>query len=128
MKDNVTFIMHGDWLENIKALPIEQQDKIIADMVRYGVGMDQVHAADPMVCSVVNMVKKSIDFSKEKYQQKVDMSKTAGRKKTVNDRQIYDMARDGKTANQIAEMFGVSKSTIDHSSGWKNRKKEDFEF
>ena len=128
MKDNITFIMHRDWLENIKDLPIDQQDKIIADMVRYGVDLDLEHANDPVVNSVVNMVKKSIDFSKEKYQQKVEMSKAAGRKKTIDDEQVYSLAREGKTASQIAQVFGVSKSTIDHSAGWKNRKNEDFYF
>lgn len=128
MKDNITFIMHRDWLENIKDLPIDQQDKIIADMVRYGVNLDLKHANDPVVNSVVNMVKKSIDFSKEKYQQKVEMSKVAGRKKTIDDEQVYSLAREGKTASQIAQVFGVSKSTIDHSAGWKNRKNEDFYF
>ena len=128
MKDNITFIMHRDWLENIKDLPIDQQDKIIADMVRYGVDLDLKHAHDPVVNSVVNMVKKSIDFSKEKYQQKVEMSKVAGRKKTIDDEQVYSLAREGKTASQIAQVFGVSKSTIDHSAGWKNRKNEDFYF
>lgn len=128
MKDNITFIMHRDWLENIKDLPIDQQDKIIADMVRYGVDLDLEHVNDPVVNSVVNMVKKSIDFSKEKYQQKVEMSKVAGRKKTIDDEQVYSLAREGKTASQIAQVFGVSKSTIDHSAGWKNRKNEEFYF
>ena len=31
-----TFIVHKEWLDSIMALPIEQQDKIIAEVVRYG--------------------------------------------------------------------------------------------
>ena len=31
-----TFVFYGEWLDNIKDLPIEEQDKIIADVVRYG--------------------------------------------------------------------------------------------
>ena len=66
-----TFIIHSDWLQNIAQMPLEQQDKIIAEM-----------------------------------------------------------ARDGKSSSQIAEILGCSKSAIDHSSAWKNRNKneEKFEF
>ena len=105
MKDNITFIMHRDWLENIKDLPIDQQDKIIADMVRYGVDLDLKHAHDPVVNSVVNMVKKSIDFSKEKYQQKVEMSKVAGRKKTIDDEQVYSLAREVKPQAKLRKFL-----------------------
>ena len=31
-----TFVFYGEWLDNIKDLPVEEQDKIIADVVRYG--------------------------------------------------------------------------------------------
>ena len=62
------------------------------------------------------------------YENKVEMSKTAGRKKKVNDKQIYDMAREGKTASQIALELGCSKATVDKNEGWKNRKIDDFVF
>ena len=31
-----TFIFYGEWIDNIKGLPVEEQDKILADIVRYG--------------------------------------------------------------------------------------------
>lgn len=123
-----TFIVHKEWLDNIAGLPIEQQDKVIGEFVRYGVGLDSAHNDDAVVQAFVNMLKGRIDYSKEKYQQKVDMSKTAGRKKKINDQQIYDLAKSGKTSTEIASMLEVSKSAVDHSEGWKRRKENEFVF
>lgn len=123
-----TFVVRGEWLDNISTLPVEYQDKIIADIIRYGVRKPTVYDNDPIVFSMVNMLKGRIDNSIDVYKKKVDMSKSAGRKKTINDKVIYDMAREGKNAAQIAEALGCSKSAIDHSEGWKSRKIEDKEF
>ena len=123
-----TFIVHKEWLDNIAGLPIEQQDKVIGEFVSYVVGLDSAHNDDAVVQAFVNMLKGRIDYSKEKYQQKVDMSKTAGRKKKINDQQIYDLAKSGKTSTEIASMLEVSKSAVDHSEGWKRRKENEFVF
>lgn len=123
-----TFIVHKEWLDNIAGLPIEQQDKVIGEFVRYGVGLDSAHGDDAVVQAFVNMLKGRIDYSKEKYQQKVDMSKTAGRKKKINDQQIYDLAKSGKSSTEIANILEVSKSAVDHSEGWKHRKESEFVF
>ena len=123
-----TFIVHKEWLENIAGLPVEQQDKVIGEFVRYGVGLESAHSNDVVVQAFVNMLKGRIDYSKDKYQQKVDMSKTAGRKKKVNDEQIFKLAKSGKTSTEIANILEISKSTVDHSEGWKKRKEEEFVF
>ena len=123
-----TFIVHKEWLDNSAGLPVEMQDKVIADFVRYGVGLNLEHSEDPVAQAMVNMLKNRIDFSKEQYAKKVEMSKSAGRKKKVSDQQIYELAQDGRSALEIAEMLGVSKSAVDHSEGWRNRKQEGFSF
>ena len=69
------------------------------------------------------MVTDEIDFSKEKYSEKLVMSQFAGRKKKVDDGQVLRLALEGKNSAEIAEILGVSKSSIDHSEGWKKRKK-----
>ena len=40
MENNITFIMRREWLENIEDLPVEQQDKIIADMKKLDADTD----------------------------------------------------------------------------------------
>lgn len=123
-----TFIVHKDWLDSILTLPVEQQDKIIGDFVRYGVGNELEHIDDPITISFVNLLKGRIDYTINEYEKKLKMSKTAGRKKKVNDLEVYQIARDNPdyTSQDIANMLGVSKSSIDHSDGWKNRYKESY--
>lgn len=128
MADNITFVVHKDWLSSIKDLPIEQQDKIIAEFVRYGTEMELQHSDDPVVQAFVNILKGRIDASKDAYNKKIEMSKTAGRKKKSNDVEIYQLAREGYSSTEIANSLQISKSTVDHSPGWKNRKSEDFQF
>lgn len=121
MAQDVTFIVHREWLDSIKNLPIEQQDKIIAEFVRYGTDLGLKHQDDALTQSFVNILKSRIDFSKNKYEKKVQAGKSAGRKKKVDDDEILRLALGGMKSAEIAEKLGVSKSTIDHSDGWKKR-------
>jgi hypothetical protein len=93
-----TFVVRGEWLDNINTLPVEYQDKIIADIIRYGVRKPTVYDDDPIVFSMVNMLKGRIDSSISEYTKKVNMSKSAGRKKSLDDKAIYDLAREGLNA------------------------------
>ena len=122
MAQDVTFIVHREWLDSIKNLPIEQQDKIIAEFVRYGTDLGLKHPDDALTQSFVNILKSRIDFSKNKYEKTVQAGKSAGRKKKVDDDEILRLALGGMKSAEIAEKLGVSKSTIDHSDGWKKRK------
>lgn len=122
MAQDVTFIVHREWLDSIKNLPIEQQDKIIAEFVRYGTDLGLKHPDDALTQSFVNILKSRIDFSKNKYEKKVQAGKSAGRKKRVDEDEILRLALGGMKSAEIAEKLGVSKSTIDHSDGWKRRK------
>lgn len=121
MAQDVTFIVHREWLDSIKNLPIEQQDKIIAEFVRYGTDLGLKHPDDALTQSFVNILKSRIDFSKNKYEKKVQAGKSAGRKKKVDEDEILRLALGGMKSAEIAEKLGVSKSTIDHSDGWKKR-------
>lgn len=121
------FVFYKDWIENIKDLPVDIQDKIIADIVRYGVNEELMHENDTTIQMAVNFTKKAIDNSKAKYKAKIEYGKNVGRSKKIDDKQIYELAREGRKSAEIAELLGVSKSSIDHSQGWKLRK-EDFVF
>lgn len=123
-----TFIVRGEWLDNIETLPLEMQDKVIAEIVRYGTRRATKYDDEPIIFSIVNGYKGRIDSTITDYENKVSMSKTAGRKKKLDSQKVYALAREGKTAQEIADELGVSKSSIDKSEGWKNRKEEHFEF
>ena len=119
---DTTFIVHSDWLDSLKELPIEEQDKIIADTIRYGLDREIIHGDDPRVQAFVKMKSKDIDDSKEKYEQKKYMAQGAGRRKVIDDKAIWELAQQGNTSAKIAEILGVSKSSVDHSIGWKKRR------
>lgn len=120
--------MRGEWIRNIETLPLDMQDKILAEIVRYGTRQATRYDDDPVIFSIVNGYKGSIDNTISGYEKKMEMSKSAGRKKKVDDRRIYELAREGKTAQEVADELGVSKSSIDKSDGWKNRKSNEFAF
>ena len=118
---DTTFVVHKEWLENIQGLPKDQQDKIISEFVRYGVGLPLMYENDPTIQAFVNMLKGRIDYSKDKYNQKVNMGKATGQKKKIQNIEILRLAREGRTSTEIAKILGCSKSTVDHSDGWKRR-------
>ena len=121
------FVFYKDWIENIKDLPIDIQDKIIAEIVRYGVNEELMHENDATIQMAVNFTKKAIDDSKAKYKAKIEYGKNVGRGKKIDDKAVYDLAQMGKKSAEIAQILGVSKSSVDHSQGWKLRK-EEFDF
>ena len=120
--------MRGEWIRNIATLPLELQDKVLAEIVRYGTRQQTMYDDDPIIFSLVNGYKGSIDNTANDYLRKIEMSKTAGRKKKIDDQRVYELAREGKTAQEVADELGVSKSAIDKSDGWRNRKNENFVF
>ena len=56
-----TFIMRGEWIENIATLPLEMQDKVLAEIVRYGTRQPTQYDDDPIIFSIVNGYKGRID-------------------------------------------------------------------
>lgn len=127
-KDLHRFVFYGEWLENIKGLPVEEQMKIVYDMVQYGTGNEPQFQDDPMVMMGLNFVKGAIEKSKQDYINKVNNGNNYGRKRVVNDNEIYNLAKNGMSSAQISEELGISKSSVDHSAGWKRRKEKDVEF
>ena len=123
---DTTFIVHSDWLMNIANLDVEQQDKIIAEIIRYGTNLEPKHEDDAIVQAFVNMVKGSIDYSKDKYEKKIEKGTSAGREKKINEQEVWKLAKEGKKSNEIASILNCSKSSIDHCEGWKHRKEETF--
>lgn len=126
MAKDITFIVHSDWLHDIEGLSIEQQDKIIADWIRYGAEVSIGHADDPITVAFLNTKKRDIDYSKNKFAEKQAKGKTGGAKVKVSDQEIWQIASLGNTAQEVADSLGISVSKVNHSEGWKNRDKKDW--
>ena len=103
---DVTFIVHKEWLDAIKMLPIDQQDKIIADIIRHGAELPAAHADDPNIVSYVNLLRGRIDASKNDYAKKVENGKTNGRKKVLDSNEVYRLAQLQMSAKEIAAQLG----------------------
>ena len=122
------FVFYGEWLDNIKDLPLDVQDKIIAEIVRYGTDMERQYTDNVMVSMAVNFTKGAIDNSKNEYLKKIEAGNNYGRKKVASDEEIHALAIQGKKSSEIADILGIGKSTVDHSEGWKQRKDKEFKF
>ena len=62
-----SFVFKKKWIEKIAALPMEQQDQILAEIVRYGTGSELKYKDNAVINSMVKLITDEIDFSKEKY-------------------------------------------------------------
>lgn len=118
---DVTFVVHKEWLEAIEMLSIEQQDKIIADVIRYGTELPAAHADDPNIISYVNLLRGRIDASKNDYAKKIENGKANGRKKMLDSKEVYRLAQLKMSAKEIAAELGVGVDSIYHDEGWKKR-------
>lgn len=124
---DITFIFHGAWLNYIEGLTEEQKLKVVWDIVNYGADKDLTYSKeDKFVATIVNFVKGNIDSSKKNYEATIERNQRGGRKKMIDEKQVYEMARSGKKSQEIAEELGCSKSTVDNNPGWKNRKNDNY--
>ena len=124
---DITFIFHGAWLNYIEGLTEEQKLKVVWDIVNYGADKDLIYSKeDKFVATIVNFVKGNIDSSKKNYEATIERNQRGGRKKMIDEKQVYEMARSGKKSQEIAEELGCSKSTVDNNPGWKNRKDDNY--
>lgn len=119
-----TFIFRKEWLDNIERLDIGTQDQIISDLARYGAGLPMQHLDNPIVATIVGSQTKRIDASVAAYEEKVTMSKSAGRKRSVDKSRIYELGILGMRAKEIADLLGCSVSTVQHSDEWKRVRQE----
>lgn len=119
---DITFVVHSEWLDDLEDLDIERQDQIIADIIRAGCEREMAHSADKELVSKVKTYLRAITYSKKKYEDSKEQGNRGGRTKKIDDAKIEELAKAGYSSKQIAEMLNCSKSAVDHSDGWRNRK------
>lgn len=76
-----------------------------------------------MVSMAVNFTKNGINRAKWDYYEKIKNGSKGGRQKVVDNDAIEVLANQGKRSEDIAKELGISKSSVDHSEGWKRRNK-----
>lgn len=129
IEDINTFIFHREWFDDISDLPADIQAKVIYDICRKGANLEPMFNDDITIKSLVNVLSRNVNGSKNAYVNKINMSKgKAGAKKKFSPKQIYDLSREGKTVDEIANIMGCSISTVRHSDGYKNRDIDNYEF
>ena len=114
IKDKESFVFYSDWISDLDELDSEMQDKVISEIARYGCGLPLKYTGDPIISTMAKMRFGNIDNVKAKYQAKVEQSKTGGRASKIDHAKIRELKISGKyTAQEIADMVGCSKSTVD---------------
>lgn len=111
------------WFNNFKSkLSDEQFQQVCCGIIKYGLWREKEEFNDLSVDVVLGFIYEQIERMQDSYDFKVENSKKAGRPKTINDVEIYNLARQGKRANEIAaELHIASVKTVYSSEGWKNR-------
>ena len=128
MMERDNMVVMASWFNKFKSkLSEEQMKEVCYGIVNYGLWREKYDSDDLSVDVVLSFIYEQIERMQDSYDFKVENSKKAGRPKTTNDIQIYNLARQGKTASEIAHELGVnSDKTIYSTEGWKNRKNSNY--
>ena len=115
--------MYQEWWNLIKNLkdPVSRLELFEA-ICTYGVdGQEPDFGDDNMKRFFVSSIQPKLDENRGKYQEKVLFGESTGRKKVVDDNEIYKLANAGLGAKEIAAMLSISVDSVYHSKGWVNR-------
>ncbi len=108
-----SFVFYKNWIADLDRLDVDMQDKVIAELARYGCGMPLAHEDDVIISTLAKQHFGGIDVVKQRYQDKVERSKTGGRPTSIDHKRIRELKSTGQyTAKEIAEMVGCSESTV----------------
>lgn len=125
-RDNM--VVMASWFNKFKSkLSEDQLKEVCYGIIQYGLWRERYESDDLSVDVVLSFIYEQIERMQDSYDFKVENSKKAGRPRTTNDVQIYNLARQGKTASEIAVELGIaSDKTVYSTDGWKNRKNSDY--
>lgn len=121
-------VVMASWFNKFKSkLSEDQLKEVCYGIIQYGLWREKYESDDLSVDVVLSFIYEQIERMQDSYDFKVENSKKAGRPRTTNDVQIYNLARQGKTASEIAVELGIaSDKTVYSTDGWKNRKNSDY--
>lgn len=126
MKDRV--VIERAWLEKFKDMCNEEQLKEICyGLLQYGLYENGLESEDPVVSVALNFIEPQIDNMQMAYEKKVNGGKVNGRPAKIDKRRVWELAREGLSAQDIAATLGIeSVKSIYSNEGWKQRKNDIF--
>lgn len=114
-------VIMSNWLEQFKDCSLEQQKEICYGMLMYGIKEEYIKSDDPVVNVALNFITPQIDAMQDIYDKQVKTGRQGGRPGKIDNKKVWELAREGKNGSQISEELGVPKTTIYSSEGWKKR-------
>lgn len=115
-----------DWMDsvaNLKGVSKEIKHQIIYDLAYYATHGVKPEVDDPFIALFMEEKMRLIDKNNQKYDSKISYGKTVGRPKMNIEDQVAELVRKGLGRGAIAEILGVSESTISRCKAWKDRNK-----
>ena len=121
-------VVMKDWLDQVeKRANQEQKYELCYKLLRYGIYEEYEESGDPLVNVLMDMYLPQVDAMQEAYDIKVSNAQKGGRPSTIDNKQIWTLAKQGFSGTDIASKLGIPKTTVYSSLGWKNRKEENYE-
>ena len=119
---NRSFVFYENFWASIEGLPIETQKEVCYAIAKYGIEGEMVSADEfPVGAAMVQAFKFSLDKSKKRSEGGI----SGGRPESLGEEELvrFLMENKGVTSKEVAEVFGVSDTTIRRKEAWKNRQK-----
>lgn len=118
-------IFYQEWWDLIKNLKNSTSRLEMLEAIgTYGIdGAEPQFTDENMKVFFTSAIRPKLDENRAKYQEKVLFGENTGRRKVVDDKEIFDLASAGFSAKDIAARLGISVDSVYHSKGWVNRTK-----
>ena len=120
-------LIMSNWIDNVKEMLNEDQLKEFCyAILMYGLYEEYHKSNDVAVQMALNFVLPQIDMMLDSYEEKKQMGQKVGRKKTIDDIQVWKMFREGVKGADIAKKLGKTPTAIYHSEGWQERLNDNY--
>ena len=119
------FVFRKDWCDKLREFGVsrEEEKDFIARIVWYGLyGEEEAIEGNGFANAWLDSIRDQIDYSKDKYREKVIGGEVGGRPSIVDSNKLKSLIAEGKRGIDIAKELGVSKDTIYHHEAWIKRK------
>jgi hypothetical protein len=121
-------VIMKDWLDLIeKRCSSDQVKEICYKLLQYGLNEKYEESEDLVVNIMLDTFCPQIDAMQETYRERVVQASRGGRPAALDNKMVWELAKQGLTGTDIAEKLGVPKSTVYSSAGWRNRNEKNYE-